>query len=199
MSLSRTQICKWLLCDSLMCGVLHLNAGRQTDLNALSSSSVQKQEDTETGFTDTERKEEYCRKAAECTAKGQAAQAHGFKWRRWRTSKWAWNLFKFSDYYSSTTFFIKDQQPVHKDQQPARKDQLQVLILVMKRMRKAMSIVHRVRTLEEQYPFQISAFEPMMNIGQWRLKQKYAAADRTMQLDHYAVCTTIIVPEWDVQ
>ena len=103
MSLSRTQICKWLLCDSLMCGVIHLNAGRQTDLNALSSSSLQKQEDTETAFTDTGRKEEYCRKAAECTAKGQEVQAHGFKWRRWRTWKWTWNLFKFSDCCTSTT------------------------------------------------------------------------------------------------
>ena len=62
--------------------------------------------------------------------------------------------------------FIKDQKPVHKDQQPVRKDQLQVLILVMKTVRKAMSTVHRVRTLEEQYPIQISTFEPMMNIGQ---------------------------------
>ena len=38
-----------------------------------------------------------------------------------------------SQYY----LFIKDQQPVHNDQQPVRKDQLQVLILVMKTVRKS--------------------------------------------------------------
>ena len=105
--------------------------------------------------------------------------------------------------------FIKDQQPVHKDQQPDRKDQLQVLILVMKTVREAMSTVHRVRTLEEQYPIQISTFEPMTNIGQWRLKHNYAAAagpfcfattengdQQDMQFDHFALFTTIIVPQW---
>ena len=66
--------------------------------------------------------------------------------------------------------FIKDQQPVRKDQQPVRKDQLQVLILVMKTVSIAISTVHRVKTLEEQYCIQISTFEPMLNIGQWRLK-----------------------------
>ena len=60
---------------------------------------------------------------------------------------------------------LKDQQPVHNDQQPVRKDQLQVLILVMKTVRKAMSTVHRDKTLDEQYCVQISTFEPMMNIG----------------------------------
>ena len=54
--------------------------------------------------------------------------------------------------------FNKDQQPLHKDQQPVRKDRLQVLILVMKTVRKAISTVHRVKTLEEQYSIQISTF-----------------------------------------
>ena len=39
--------------------------------------------------------------------------------------------------------FIKDQQPVHKDQQTVRNDQLQLLILVMKTVSKAMSRVHK--------------------------------------------------------
>ena len=44
--------------------------------------------------------------------------------------------------------FIKDQQPIGKDQ-------LQVLILVMKTVSTSMRTVHRVKTLEEQYPIQI--------------------------------------------
>ena len=62
--------------------------------------------------------------------------------------------------------FFKDQQPVHNDPQPVRKDQQQVLIQVMKTVSTAMSTVHRLKTLEEQYSIQIFAFQSMMNIGQ---------------------------------
>ena len=44
------------------------------------------------------------------------------------------------------------------DQQPSRKDQLQVRILVMKTVSIAISVVHRVRTLEVTCSFQISTF-----------------------------------------
>ena len=46
----------------------------------------------------------------------------------------------------------------HKDQQPVHKDHLQVIILVMNTVSTAMSKVHRVKTLEEQYSVQISTF-----------------------------------------
>ena len=62
----------------------------------------------------------------------------------------------------------RQQGPVasYKDQQQVRKDQMQVLLLVMKTVSTAMSTVHRVKTLEEQYSIQISTFLPMMNSGQ---------------------------------
>ena len=62
----------------------------------------------------------------------------------------------------------RQQGPVanYKDQQQVRKDQMQVLLLVMKTVRTAMSTVHRVKTLEEQYSIQIFTFLPMMNSGQ---------------------------------
>ena len=39
-SISDTDIVNDCLCDSLVCVVIHPDAGRQTDLNALSSSSL---------------------------------------------------------------------------------------------------------------------------------------------------------------
>ena len=48
---------------------------------------------TEEGSTNTKGKENCCRKTAKYTAEGQEAQVQGFRWRRWRTSKRAWNLF----------------------------------------------------------------------------------------------------------
>ena len=39
MSPFRTQTCKYFLCDSFVCLVIDVDAGRHTDLNALSSSS----------------------------------------------------------------------------------------------------------------------------------------------------------------
>ena len=62
--------------------------------------------------------------------------------------------------------FIKDQQPVHKDQQPVRKDQPQLQFLVTKTVSTATSIVHKVRTLEEQCSVQISTFYLIMSVGQ---------------------------------
>ena len=76
------------------------------------------------------------------------------------------NLKLLYQYY----LFIMDQQPVYKDQQHVCKDQVQVQILVMKTVSFAMSTVHRVKTQEEQSLVQIGIFQPMMNMGQWRLK-----------------------------
>ena len=105
---------------------------------------------------------------------------------------------------------IKDQEQVLKDLQPVRKEQQQVLILVMKTVHVAMGTVHKVRTPKGLCSTQISAFWPMMSIGQWHRRDKHAAAAgsfllrdlrkcRTtgcMQLDHDAVCTAVIVPQW---
>ena len=52
------------------------------------------------------------------------------------------------------------QGPAASSQGPAAssQEQLQVLILVMKTVSIAMSTVHRVKTLDEQYSLQISTF-----------------------------------------
>ena len=52
--------------------------------------------------------------------------------------------------------FNNDQQQVHNVQHPVCKDQLQVLILVVKTVSTVTSVVHEVRTLEEQHSIQIS-------------------------------------------
>ena len=59
------------------------------------SGSPQDHEGTQRQGHKHRRREEYCRKAAENTTKGQDVEALGFRWRRWRTSEWAWNLFNF--------------------------------------------------------------------------------------------------------
>ena len=59
---------------------------------------------------------------------------------------------------SSTSQPVLPVLPLHQDQQPVRRDHLPVHILAMKTVRRATSIVHRVRTLEEQYSIQISIF-----------------------------------------
>ena len=43
------------------------------------------------------------REEAEWFAKSQEAQAHGFRRRRWRTTKWAWDFFKHSAHCTSAT------------------------------------------------------------------------------------------------
>ena len=51
----------------------------------------------------------------------------------------------------------------------------------MKTVSTATRIVHKVRILEEQYSIQSSTFEPMMSIGQWRLKH----TSMPQQPDHF--------------
>ena len=61
---------------------------------------------------------------------------------------------------TTVTVLPLQQGPAAISQGPAASSQghVQVLILVMKTVRIAMGTVHRVRTLEEQYPIQISTF-----------------------------------------
>ena len=55
----------------------------------------------------TDGKENCCTKSAEWITEGQKAQLHGIRWRRWRTSKRAGNLFNLSTYCSSTSLLSK--------------------------------------------------------------------------------------------
>ena len=105
---------------------------------------------TETGYTRT-RKEKHCRKAAEYTAKGQEVQAHGFRWRRWRT-------LKNEPGTSSNSQATVPVAPLQQGPAASSKDRLQVLLQVMKTVSIAMRTVHRVRTLDEQYSIQIFMF-----------------------------------------
>ena len=106
------------------------------------------------------RNEDCCRTTAEWFAKCQKAQVYWFRWRRRRTSKWAWNLFKHSNYCTRTS--LKN--------------------LVMKTVSTAMNLVHKVKTPKGPCTIQISTFWQMMSIGQWHLRHT-----SMQQLDHFAL------------
>ena len=126
---------------------------------------------TETGSTNTERKEKYCRKAAEHTAK--------------RTR----SLIKPMD-------SEEDDQEHQSELGTSSKSQTTVSVLPLQQGPATssqglagsansgdedieysdMSTVHRVKTLEEQHFIRSPRSNQMTNIGQWHLKHKYAAA-----------------------
>ena len=93
---------------------------------------------TETGSTNTERKENYYRKSADWFTECQKAQVHGCRWGRSRTSKRAWKFFNCSTYWTSTPTSSSTSSKLSKDQ-------LQVQYLIMKTVSKAMNVVHKVR------------------------------------------------------
>ena len=88
--------------------------------------------------------------------KTEEAQVYWFRWRRWRASKWTWNFFK----HPTCCLFI----------------------LLMKTVNTARNIVHKVRTLEGQYPIQISMYWPTKSIGQWHLRHR----NMPQRLDRFA-------------
>ena len=73
----------------------------------------------------------------------------------------------------STTFFIKDQQPGRKDQLPARKE---VASANPGDQDSEKSDEYRAQSQDSGRTVPYPDLHVMMNIGQWRLKHKYAAA-----------------------